>query len=222
MALITLLTSRSPTIEGIELDAILEDAYRREVRITGFPIANGARSADHRILEPVEWVATGAVGNVELRALPGVGDVGGILSNLVRDSGVAAAVAGFASGLSNLLGSEETRASAALAALNELQISEDPITIDAGDIQLTNMSLVSINRVKNPQNEDGLEVELGFAELPTLALLRVQGQQPQQNELRAGDPAQTQAAADIRNGERGLTTPSAAETTSVSNVTGIA
>lgn len=214
MSIITLFTAKSPTIAGFEFDAVLEDTFEASVTTTGYTLETGSRVADHRIINPFKWRLTGAVSNNPLKA--SVLDVtAGALSNIIGDSGIAASVAGLSAGF--LAGSTDTRASETLSFLLSLMVSGDPFDIDAGDIQLSNMIIIDITRIKNPANEGGLIFDAQLEEFPTLDTILTQGD-PLQNQLHDNDPAKSQAARDINKGEQGTSIPDASTTSAVSGV----
>ena len=81
----------------------------------------------------------------------------------------------------------------------------EPFDIDAGDIQLKNMLIVSIKRTKDPENEGGLIFEAALQEYPTL-LTTLSKNQPSVSILNKLDPSYSQASATTNNGEvRGFT-----------------
>ena len=190
MALINIFTPKSPTMAGIEFDAVLEDTLEASVDLTGYPIELGARASVHRIINPFKWTIVGAVSNTPLGL--SIGDfIGGALSN-ITDNAIVGALGGLSAGL--LAGSDETRSSAALAALINLMTTGEPFDIDAGDIQLTNMIVGRIRRTKNPENEGGLIFEADLQEYPTLKTT-LSKNQPISTELNPDDPASSQASA---------------------------
>lgn len=196
MALINIFTPKSPTLAGIEFDAVLEDTFEASVDLTGYPIELGARASDHRIINPFRWSIVGAMSNTPLGL--SVGDfVGGALSNL-DDSGILAGVGGLSAGF--LAGSDETRSSATLAALVTLMTDGEPFDIDAGDIQLTNMIIAKIRRTKDPENEGGLIFSADLQEYPTLKTV-LSKNQPTTDILNPDDPSATQASATVDLGE---------------------
>lgn len=213
MSLINIFVAKSPTLNNIEFDAVLEDTFEASVELTGFEIELGARASDHRIIKPFKWSIVGAVSNTPLQA--GVTDfAGGLLSNSL-DSGVASTVAGLSAGF--LAGSSETRSSAALDALLTLMTTGEPFDVDAGDIQLTNMVIGNIRRTKDASNEGGLIFEAELQEYPTLQTT-LSNNQPIASQLNQDDPSASQASAVNNRGEiRGLT-PSPTTTSLVNGV----
>lgn len=200
MALLTLFTKTAPMFAGVEFDAVLEDTLEASVKITDYPIENGARAADHRIIQPFRWKMVGAMSDNPLK--PTLADLGvGLVTNFVSDSGIASAVAGVSAGL--LAGSNETRSSAALQELIKLMISAEPFDVEAGDFTLFNMVITDITRTKTPENEGGLEFEAQLKELATLDLAVTFGG-ASQNQLQDGDPSKTQSASTVNKGEKGL------------------
>lgn len=189
MSVVTLFTKSAPTIAGQEFDAVLEDTFELNVTLTGYPIESGARAADHRIIEPYRWRLVGAVSNNPLR--PVVTDFTGVLGG--------SALTGLASGL--LAGSNETRSSTALKFLTDLATQGEPFDIDAGDIALSNMTIVELTRTKDPENENGLIFVAQLQELPTLDTL-LSDRTIRQSQLLDGDPSKSQLAELINKGEK--------------------
>lgn len=204
MSLIGLITRESPTLgieDGtiVEFDAVLEDTLEAEITYTQYPIELGASASDHAIIEPVKWTLVGALSNNPVSV--GVMDfAGGLISNLT-DSGTAAAALGYAGGIAGYLGgSEQTRSQEALAFLLALMRERKPFSVNAGDITLENMVITKISRTKTAENESGLEFRAELIEIPLIELV-IKNNQPKQSNLRPGDPAQSQAAADVSLGE---------------------
>lgn len=196
MSIINIFTAKSPTMGGIEFDAVLEDTFEASVDLTSYEIELGARASDHRIIKPFKWSIIGAVSNTPLSA--GVTDfIGGGLSNFF-DSGVLSAAAGLSAGF--LAGSEETRSSAALEALLALMTTGEPFDVDAGDIQLVNMAIGNIRRTKDASNEGGLIFEAELQEYPTLQTT-ISKNQPESSQLNQDDPSASQASATNDRGE---------------------
>lgn len=214
MSLVTLFTKKAPTIAGITFDAVLEDTFESTVEHTGYTIESGARAVDHRIILPFRWSLIVAVSNNPLN--PNATDfIGGALSNLT-DNALLSTVAGLSAGF--LAGSDETRSSSVLNALISLQISGESFDIDAGDIQLSNMVINSIRRVKDPENENGLIAECALQELPTLSTIVSRNVQPTQNQLNDDDPSKSQIAAFIDKGEQLLEDVGTAVNKAVDNI----
>ncbi len=204
MSLISIATREPPTLgieDGtiVEFDAILEDTLEAEVTYTKYPIELGASASDHAVIEPVKWVIIGATSNNPL-AVGAMDFAGGLISNLT-DNAAATAALGYASGAAGALGgSEQTRSQEALSFLLALMRERKPFDVNAGDINLTNMVITKITRTKNAENEGGLLFRAELQELPLIELV-VKNNQPAQGQLADGDPAQSQAAADVNNGE---------------------
>jgi len=204
VSIISLATREAPTLgieDGtiVEFDAVLEDTLEAEVTYTQYPIELGAIASDHAIIEPVKWRIIGGLSNNPLKV--GVMDfAGGLVSNLT-DNGIAAAALGYAGGIAGYLGgSEQTRSQEALAFLLALMRERKSFDVNAGDIDLQNMVITKISRTKTPETEGGLIFIAELQELPTVELV-IKNNQPEQNKLRDGDPAKTQAASDVNNGE---------------------
>lgn len=184
MSVVTLFTKNAPTIAGFEFDAILEDTFEASVEITGYPIESGARAADHKIIQPFRWTLTGAVSNNPLK--PSVTDFVG---------------SGLVAGL--ISGSNDTRASDALTFLIELMTQSEPFDINAGDIQLSNMTIVNISRTKTATNENGLEFVAELQEYATLETL-LSDTGVKQSQLADGDPSKSQLSQLLNKGEKAL------------------
>lgn len=197
MSIINLFTKQAPTLAGYSFDATLEDTLDASVEWTSYPVETGVNVNDHRIIQPVKWTLTGAVGNNPLK-IQLTDFLAGGLSNLTNNPYVAT-VAGLAAGF--LAGSSETRASTTLEFLINLMVAGDPFDIDAVDIQLKNMVITRIGRTKNPENEQGLIFVAELQELITLDRIPVSGQ-PSQAILRDGDPAKSGVAAVVRKGRQ--------------------
>lgn len=215
MSLINIFVAKSPTLNNIEFDAVLEDTFEASVELTGFEIELGARASDHRIIKPRKWTITAAMSNTPLQARP-IDFVGGAFSNTI-DSGVISSVAGLSAGF--LAGDNVTRSSAALEEFLTLMTTGEPFDCDAGDIQLVNMVIGNIRRTKDASNEGGLIVEIELQEYPTLQTT-IANNQPNASQLNQNDPSASQASAVNNRGEvRGLT-PSPTTLELVSGVLG--
>lgn len=211
MALLSLFAKKSPNIivDGnvITFDAVLEDTLESEVVYPTFPLEIGANATDHGIIQPIRWTITAAVSNNPLNL--GVVEASALVVGLAGSAALTA-VSGLSAGL--LGGSDQTRAGATLQALLALQFARSPFDIDAVDIQLENMVITNISRTKNAENEGGIEFVAELMELPLISTV-LNTNQPVQDELRDGDPAKTQAAADVAKGEIGTTETSIADAT---------
>lgn len=211
MSIVSIFTRSAPTIAGFEFDAVLEDTFEASVDLTGFTIELGARASDHRIIKPFTWSLVGAVSNNPLRT--SITDFIG--ATVPGAGGVLSAVTGLSSGF--LAGSQETRASATLDFLITLMVTGEPFDIDAGDIQLTNMVVGRIRRTKNPANEGGLIFEADLQEYPTLETV-LRKNQPNNDQLREGDPSKSQSSATLNLGELTGSEPSTLTTTAIDGV----
>lgn len=208
MSIINVFTKQAPTLAGYSFDAVLEDSLDASVEWTTYPVESGVNVNDHRIIQPIKWSLTGAVSNNPLQTQ--ITDfLGGALSNLTNNPYVAT-VLGLSAGF--LAGSNETRASSTLLFLIDLMVAGDPFDVDAGDIQLKNMVISRIGRVKDPSNEQGLIFVADLQELITIDRLATLGQ-PRQSQLRDGDVAKSGLAGVVQKGQQ-LTKDA---TTAVSN-----
>jgi hypothetical protein len=206
--------AKSPTLNNIEFDAVLEDTFEASVELTGYEIELGARASDHRIIKPRKWTITAIMSNTPLQARP-IDFVGGAFSNTI-DSGVVSTVSGLSAGF--LAGDNETRSSAALEEFLNLMTTGEPFDCEAGDISLINMIISNIRRTKDATNEGGLIVEIELQEYPTLQTT-LSNNQPIASQLNQNDPSASQASAVNNRGEiRGLT-PSSATNDLVNEVT---
>jgi hypothetical protein len=212
MSIISLFTKKSPTFSVggsiISFDAVLEDTLEAEVTYPVFPLEIGANATDHGIIQPIRWTLTAAVSNNPLNL--GVVEASAFVANLF-DSAALTAIGGLSAGL--LGGSKQTRAGATLEALLGLMFARAPFDIDAVDIQLENMVITNIARTKTPENEQGIEFVAELMELPLISTV-ISTNQPAQDQLREGDPAKTQAAADVSKGEVGTKETSIADAVS--------
>lgn len=215
MSITSLFTKNSPTIGVFTFDAVLEDTFEATYDTTTYVIEAGAEVADHRLILPRKYTLTGLMSNNPLQ-ISATDFIGGAISNALPNSGVAALAAGISAGA--LSGSDETRASAALKEIVKLADKGTPVTVDAGDIVLDNMTIKSVRRTKTPANETGLEVVVDLEELPTLDRITAALAQPNQDQLRDGDPAKSQAAATVDKGQTSPTTPTMANAAKVSEV----
>ncbi|MCW6550324.1 hypothetical protein NFB56_15905 [Yersinia ruckeri] len=208
MSIINVFTKQAPTLAGYSFDAVLEDSLDASVEWTTYPVESGVSVNDHRIIQPIKWSLTGAISNNPLQTQ--ITDfLGGALSNLTNNPYVAT-VLGLSAGF--LAGSNETRASSTLLFLIDLMVAGDPFDVDAGDIQLKNMVISRIGRVKDPSNEQGLIFVADLQELITIDRLATLGQ-PRQSQLRDGDVAKSGLAGVVQKGQQ-LTKDA---TTAVSN-----
>lgn len=207
MSVVNLFTRETPSLNGYEFDAVLEDTFEASVELTGYAIEMGARASDHRIINPFTWSLVGAVSNNPLTT-----SVTDFVGALVPDGAGASTVAGLSAGF--LSGSDETRASATLEFLIALMVSGEPFDVDAGDIQLKNMTLVRIRRTADVSNEGGLIFEADLQELPTLEAV-LAANQPSIGILSDTDPSYTQASATNARGELSGTAPGAGVTDSI-------
>lgn len=197
MSIINVFTKQAPTLAGYSFDAVLEDSLDASVEWTTYPVESGVNVNDHRIIQPIKWSLTGAISNNPLQTQL-TDFLGGALSNLTNNPYVAT-VLGLSAGF--LAGSNETRASSTLLFLIDLMVAGEPFDVDAGDIQLKNLVISRIGRVKDPSNENGLIFVADLQELITLDRLPTLGQ-PRQEQLRDGDVAKSGMARIINKGQQ--------------------
>lgn len=209
MSIISIFTQKAPTLKIgeniITFDAVLEDTLEASVVYPMFPLEFGAEATDHGIIQPVKWTMTAAVSNNPLNL--GVTEASAFVANLF-DSAALNAVVGLSAGI--LGGSKQTRAGATLEALLALMYLREPFDVDAVDKTLERMVITNISRTKNAENESGIEFVAEMMELPLISTV-ISNNEPVQEELREGDPAQTQAAAGINKGEVSATETSIAD-----------
>lgn len=195
MSLLNIYTPKSPTLAGLEFDAVLEDTFEAEVETTGYTVELGARVSDHRIVKPFRWRIVGAVSNTPFSAAGALdGLTSGALSNLADNGAIASLTGAFGGTLGGIVaGSNEARGSATLNYLLDLMTTEEPFDIDAGDIQLTNMIITNLRRTKDPENEGGLIFEAELQEYFTLSTA-LSANQPNDSQLNPDDPSASQAS----------------------------
>lgn len=200
---------RSPLVNGFEFDAVLEDTFEASVELTRYPIESGVQVNDHRIVNPMKYYITGAIGSKPLRPLisPNVsvddllGTAIGAASNIFRDNPYVALVAGLSAGF--LAGSDQSRGSATLEMFLRLMQQGLPFFVDAVDIQLKNMVITNMSRVRDPSTEEGLILVMEIQELITLdRITQSGGVSPNASQLIDGDPSQTAAVRAINRGQQ--------------------
>jgi len=186
MSLLNIFTPKSPTLAGLEFDAVLEDTFEAEVETTGYTVELGARVSDHRIVKPFRWRIVGAVSNTPFSSSNAAAGIAtGVLSEVSTVAG------GLLGGI--LAGSDETRASGTLEFLIDLMTQGEPFDIDAGDIRLTNMIITNLRRTKDPENEGGLIFEAELQEYFTLTTA-LSANQPNDSQLNQNDPSASQSS----------------------------
>lgn len=195
MSIVNLFLNKAPTMNGLEFDAVLENTLKVASTITGYTIASGARVADHRILDPIEWSLVVAMSNNPLRTSL-TSFVGALTDN--DTSGLLSTVAGLSAGF--LSGSNGSRASTTLEALFALWSSGEAFSIDAVDVQLNNMVITGITRTSTAETEGGLIAEIQLQEMPFLNT-EPGATQPLLNNLNFNDPSFTKSVANINKGQ---------------------
>ena len=214
---------KSPTVNGFQFDAVLEDTFEATVEPSLYPVESGAMVNDHRIINPMKYFITGAIGSKPLRPLispdVNIDDLAGIAigaaTNLFRKNPLIATAAGL--GIGYLAGTEDSRGSTSLAMLIDLMRQGMPFDVDAVDIQLKNMVITKIRRTKDTENEQGLVVVLEIQELITLDRINeMNGERPTLDQLIDGDPSQTSCTRDTYRGQQmGSTSVDVATSTAV-------
>jgi hypothetical protein len=198
MSILNILTKKSPKLGVFSFDAALEDNFEATVELTDYPVESGVKVSDHRIIQPVKYSIVGAVSNNPLKITP-IDFLAGAITNVLPDSGILSTVAGISSAY--LSGSDSTRASTALEFLIEMIRTGEIMTVDAVDIQLSNMIVTKISRTRDPENENGLIFVADLQELISLNRLPNQNQ-PTQGQLPNRDPAKSAAAATVNKGQK--------------------
>lgn len=189
----------SPTLGGVEFDAVLEDTFEAEVETTGYTIELGARVSDHRIVKPQKWRLTAAISNTPFSSAEVLAQAGsGALSNVIGDGALSGLIGGTLG--NSLLGDNSTRAATALDFLIKLMTEEEPFDVDAGDIQLKDMIITNLSRTKDPSNEGGLIFQAELKEYFTLSTT-LSKNQPNDSELNPDDPASSQASSTKNDGQ---------------------
>lgn len=185
------------------------------VELTSYPVESGARVNDHRIINPIKWIMTGAVTDNPLQTQL-TDFLGGAISNITNSS----VVAGFGGLSAGFLASDTNgRSSAALQTLIELMMTGEPFNVDAIDIQLKNMVITRLSRGKDPETENGLIFVAELQELITLDRLPMLGQ-PQQYQLHDGDVSKSAIAGLIKKGQAAVKEAGAAVNKAANEVLG--
>lgn len=172
----------------LTFDCILENTLNLEVKVLGYPVEKGVTVNDTKIIMPKQWTVTGAVSNNPLGI--SATDFTGAVSSLVPNDGILSSLTGVGSGF--LAGSDSTRSATALIALIELMQSQAQLTVLTNDIKLENMTVISVSRTQNPENENGLVFQATLQELITLD--DISDNSNTTTTTRSDDPAAVQAA----------------------------
>jgi len=130
MAFENLLIRTNRSIGDIILDAVISETTTSNVRITRNPVELGADINDHAIIEPKEYSLEGVVTDSPLFGLGVISNIG----NLLTQSGL------FGSSSEDA----RTRSQAAFDALIALQEAREPIDIQTGLKQYSNMLISNI------------------------------------------------------------------------------
>lgn len=196
---VTLWKVTESEVAGYSFDAVVEQVTEFTVDTPTYPVENGVSIADHRILQPIEYMIRGIVSNTPLRV--SLFDfAGGLVSNLT-DNPFVAAVAGMSAGF--LAGSNSTRAAAAMENFVQIMEGAEPFDVDTGDMILKNMHIVRIVRDTNTQNENSAEITLFIRELVTLDRIQTDGQ-PTHKQLRSGSVEESGICASVSKGAKAL------------------
>lgn len=199
MAIINIFTNQAPQIAGYQFDAVLADTFEASIELTRYPVESGVKVADHRIINPMKYYLTGAIGNNPLKVIDARSFIDIGVSALASVNPLSAMVGGMMA--SFLAGSQLTRASGTLEFLMNLLIAGQPFDVDAVDIQLQDMVLTKLSRDKTPENETGLIFVAEMQELVSLDRLPTKTQ-PSQDQLPDNDPAKAAAASDVNLGQQ--------------------
>lgn len=202
-------------LAGYTFDAVIEQAFTASVDMPSYPIENGVQIADHRIIQPMEYVIHGVISNTPLKVSL-LDFAGGLVSNLTSNPAVAA-VAGLSAGY--LSGSEGGRALAAMEELMQLMEAQQPFNVDTSDMYLRNMQIVEIHREMTPENEQGAEIELRLREMITLNRLNTDGM-PSHNIVRPDTATEKSGSGITAKISGGLKTLKDAATNAKDTVTG--
>jgi len=135
MSFENLLIRTNRDIGGIILDAVISETTTSNVRVTRNPVELGADINDHAIIEPKEYSLEGVVTDSPLFGL-------GVVSNL----GNNLTQSGFFGSSSE---DSRTRSQAAFDSLILLQESREPIDIQTGLKQYSNMLISNITVTQN-------------------------------------------------------------------------
>lgn len=162
----------TPLLANYTFDTITEQALTLSVEVPTYPIENGVQIADHRVIQPMEYMLHGIVSNSGTLEASVTDFAGGVVSNLTNNP-VVAAVAGMSAGY--LAGSDSTRATAAMEELIKIMESHTPFDVDTGDMILRNLCIVEIRREITLENENAAEVELRLREMITLDRITTDG-----------------------------------------------
>lgn len=130
MAFENLLIRTNRDIGGIILDAVISETTSSTVRVTRNPVELGADINDHAIIEPKEYTLEGVVTDSPLAGLGVISNIGNIFSS------------SFFFGSSSA--DARTRSQAAYDALIALQESREPLNIQTGLKQYSNMLISNI------------------------------------------------------------------------------
>ena len=200
MSILTLFTSKSPTIGNFEFDAVLESTYNATATISGYVMETGAKVADHKVINPKEWIIVGAVSNNPVSTNLANSIAGGI-SSLAPDNKALAFGAGVSA--SFLSGSDEGRSRSALEVLTDLLESNEKLNIDSGNVQLNDMVIVGISTTESPETEGGMIFEAKLEEFASLdTLFTAKNTSPEK--LSDIDPSKSSISQLIEKGEQSL------------------
>lgn len=195
MSLIDIFPKNAPQIAKYEIDAILERRIEFGVEFTSYPIENGARVSDHRVIKPIKYSIIGVVSSKPLT--PKLVDLGaGLVSNLSDNPAVALATGLSASYLAS---DESTRPEAALRTFVEIMEGKRPFDVVSGSIILRNMLIKNFSVEKQPGFEDALYFTMDLERFVTLDRLDETGN-PSHKNMRQGSPRQASCAKEVNKG----------------------
>ena len=187
MAFENLLIRTNRDLGGIILDAVISESTVSNVRVTRNPIELGADINDHAIIEPKEYNLEAVVSDSPLF---GVGS-----GTLITDSGF------FGSSSTD----SKTRSQAAYDALIAIQEAREPIDLQTGLKQYSNMLLsnITVNQDKDTSN-----AIFFTAKLIEVIIARTEEIEFPRETLNA-DVTQQQGSSPINEGQKQLTDASA-------------
>lgn len=187
MAFENLLIRTNRDIGGIVLDAVISETTTSTVRVTRNPVELGADINDHSIIEPKEYSLEAVVTDSPLFGVGALAQIG----NLLTSSGF------FGSSSED----SRTRSQAAFDSLIALQETREPINIQTGLKQYSNML---ISNITVTQDKDKSRAIFFTAKLTEIILTSTEEIDFPKNSLLA-DKTQQQGSSPINEGQKPLT-----------------
>ena len=221
----TIFKREKASLGVFEFDALLESSTEKRATVTYLPLQEGARAADHRILEPIKVRMTGAMSNNPMKDLSETFSRDN-LANLASGAAISAAAglinnpyitAGLGVGLGYLAGrNKESHALNAWDKLTELWSSSEPFSVVTGlGETVNNMVIERLYQETDPDNENALifVAELIEFQYIKLGTGQAKSEKPQAaSELGSGDQAPPTEDSQIQNTEGASTLASPAVT----------